>query len=118
VEYPSCRRRATSILGFQLNLNNVLCLRPSVGVFYIKTDTIPFREALVPLHVDRRVMDEQVLPLFTFDKTITLVRIKPLYYSLCQSDDLLSYVSRRGPVPQVNHFRKGKKKPALSHGES
>jgi hypothetical protein len=97
---------SANILGLQLNLNNVLCLRPSVGLFYIKTHAIPFREALVPLHVDRRVMDEQVLPLFTFDKTITLVRIKPLYYSLCQSDDLLSYTLRSDLVHQVNLFRK------------
>jgi hypothetical protein len=96
-------------LGFKLNLDNVLCLGPSVGFFNIKTDAIPFRKALVALHVDGRVMDEQVLPLFTFDKTITLVRIKPLYYSLSQSHDPLSHTSCGGPVPQFNQFRKGKK---------
>jgi hypothetical protein len=51
-------------------------------------------------------MDEQVLPLFTFDKTITLVRIKPLYNSLCQSDNLLSYASRRGSRSQAKHSTK------------
>jgi hypothetical protein len=30
-------------------------------------------------------MNKQILPLFPLDKTIPLVRIKPLHNSLCQS---------------------------------
>ena len=68
-----------------LDFDYVFRLWASFGVFHLKAHLVPLSKSLVAFHGYGREMNKQVLSLFPLDETIPLVRIKPLYDTLCQS---------------------------------
>jgi hypothetical protein len=83
-----------------LQLGDVLGLRPTVTFFNLKAHPVTFIERSEPWHIDRRMVNKQILTIFLLNKSKPFSFTEPLHYSFSQSVDLLSQVLY-GPKPKV-----------------
>jgi hypothetical protein len=66
----------------RLEAGNVLSLKAFGAFLYFKLHGLTFVERFVPVHHDRREMNENIFPGLALDKTIALRSIEPLHCSL------------------------------------
>jgi len=66
----------------RLEAGNVFSLKAFGAFLYFKLHGLTFVERFVPVHHDRREMNENIFPGLALDKTIALRSIEPLHCSL------------------------------------
>lgn len=64
-------------------------LRTFLAIYDVKLDFIAFFERLVPIQLNRRVMDEYIRPVITSDESVALGVIEPLHLTFVLSHRLL-----------------------------
>ena len=68
-----------------LDRGHVCCGRPFGSLLDVKGDPIAFVERSEPGGVDRRMMNENIRPIFLLDKSKTLAVIEPLHNTTCHA---------------------------------
>src|SRR3954466_14088926 len=78
----------------------------------LEVDPLALFEALVPVHLDGRVVDEDVLTAVDGDEAEALLGVEPLHGALCHvcshvraTDDLSRSGGRVSALPPVEHER-------------
>src|SRR5437764_15359358 len=61
----------------------LLRLRALLALRDFELDALPVLERLVPVHLDRREVDEHVLPPVDRDEAVALLAVEPLHGALC-----------------------------------
>jgi hypothetical protein len=77
------------VCATKLEFPDVLRLRPSVSLFYLKGHMIPLAQGFGFGHLDGRNMHEQVTVIFQLDEAISFLLAEPFYRSICHVVDLL-----------------------------
>ena len=73
--------RSESALGYFLDSSDGIGLRTLLSLNDVKLDLVPFFQTLVPIELDRAVMDKHVGSIVPADKAVTLRVIEPLHFA-------------------------------------
>jgi len=65
-------------MGGVLEQGHSIRLRAFLSVDYVELDLIAFFKRFVPVHLDCRVVDEYIRPVFTSDESVALGVVEPL----------------------------------------